>query len=107
MDSFTAIQLNAYLEHIRKDYAGFMPPDTDVRKEMVAEFNKSVRVEEGRKYYKVIDRNSVHSFICKEDMGRFKRGDILKAASWAAPAKNFARGNILLGTWAAVRWTGA
>lgn len=107
MDAFTAIQLNAYLEHIRKDYAGFMQPNTDTRKEMVKEFNASVRVEEGRKYYKVIERNSVHSFICKEDMGRFKRGDILKAASWAAPAKNFARGNILLGTWKAVRWTGA
>ena len=107
MDAFTAIQINAYLDHIRKDYARFMSPKTDVLKEMVAEFNKSVRVEEGRKYYKVIERNSVHSFICKEDMGRFKRGDILKAASWNAPAKNFARGNILLGTWGAVRWTGA
>lgn len=107
MDAFTAIQINAYLEHIRKDYAGFMQPNTDTRKEMVAEFNASVRVEEGRKYYKVIERNSVHSFICKEDMGRFKRGDILKASSWSAPAKNFARGNILLGTWKAVRWTGA
>ena len=107
MDAFTAIQLNAYLEHIRKDYAGWSKDDSDVRKEMIKEFNASVRVEEGRKYYKVIERNSVHSFICKEDMGRFKRGDILKAASWASPAKNFARGNILLGTWKAVRWTGA
>ena len=107
MDAFTAIQLNAYLEHIRKDYAGWSKDDSEIRKEMIKEFNASVRVEEGRKYYKVIERNSVHSFICKEDMGRFKRGDILKAASWAAPAKNFARGNILLGTWKAVRWTGA
>lgn len=108
MDAFTAIQLNAYLEHIRNDYAGLGALDqSDIRKEMIKEFNASVRVEEGRKYYKVIERNSVHSFICKEDMGRFKRGDILKAASWAAPAKNFARGNILLGTWKAVRWTGA
>ena len=107
MDAFTAIQLNAYLEHIRKDYAGWSNNDSEIRKEMIKEFNASVRVEEGRKYYKVIERNSVHSFICKEDMGRFKRGDILKAASWASPAKNFARGNILLGTWKAVRWTGA
>ena len=110
MDAFTAIQLNAYLEHIRKDYAVWHVSGgsrREIREDMIAEFNASVRVEEGRKYYKVIERNSVHSFICKEDMGRFKRGDILKAASWSAPAKNFARGNILLGTWGAVRWTGA
>jgi hypothetical protein len=106
MDAFTAIQINAYLDHIRKDYAGW-GEQSEIRKQMIQEFNTSIRAEEGRKFIKVITGHSVHSFIVKEDMGRFKRGDILKAASWAAPAKNFARGNILLGTWAAVRWTGA
>jgi hypothetical protein len=41
----------------------------------------------------------------KEDMPKFKKGTILKAASWAAPAKNYGRGNILDGNYD-VRWTG-
>lgn len=43
--------------------------------------------KKGRKYVKVIYNNSVHSFV---DM---KSGDVLKPASWKAPAKK-ARGNI-------------
>ena len=35
----------------------------------------------------------------------FKKGDILKAASWSAPAKNRARGNILEGNYP-IQWTG-
>jgi hypothetical protein len=37
---------------------------------------------------------------------KFKKGDILKAAGYAAPARNFPRGNILEGGYT-VRWTGA
>ena len=51
----------------------------------------TVTVEWGRRYAKiiVIDRSrSVHSFVDRTN------GDILKAASWAAPAKH-ARGSVL------------
>ena len=40
------------------------------------------------------------------DDQKFKAGDLLKAASWAAPARNKARGNILKGDYSWVRWTG-
>ena len=47
-----------------------------------------VTVENGRKYAKVVVGDSVHTFVNKEN------GDILKAASWKAPAKNGVRGSI-------------
>jgi len=44
----------------------------------------------------------VHSFVEKST------GDILKAASWAAPARNFTRGNVYITSSYEnrVRWTG-
>lgn len=69
----------------------------------------SVRVEEGRKYFKVIIHTtgeSVHSFVVKADTEKFRKGDILKAATWKAPATNFARGNVLDEDWPTVRWMG-
>ena len=41
----------------------------------------------------------------KEDSGKFKKGDILKAAGYRAPARNSARGNVLEGNYA-IQWTG-
>ena len=62
------------------------------------EFNNSLEVSEGHRYYKIISNNggqrSVAGFIVKEGHPKFKEGDLLMAASWAAPAKNFARGNV-------------
>lgn len=44
-------------------------------------------VKKGRRFYKVITDSYVYAFINMEN------GDILKPASWAAPAKH-ARGNV-------------
>lgn len=96
--------IEQYLAHIRNDYRnwgklGGDDSNTEVRKKMVEEFDASIRVEETRKYFKVITNGSVHSFIVKETGscgGKvWNQGDILKAASWKAPATNFSRGNIL------------
>tara|TARA_R100001377_G_C3100708_1_gene79074 strand:+ start:146 stop:475 length:330 start_codon:yes stop_codon:yes gene_type:complete len=63
------------------------------------------KVTEGRKYMKVIRENSVTAFIAKEDFKHFKKGDVLKASSWNAPALNRARGNIFDGMYP-IEWTG-
>lgn len=76
----------------------------DVNRRMIAEFEAGMRVEEGRKYVKIIKDNSVWGFVVKADGGKFKRGDILKAASWASPATNYARGNVFDGY--RINWTG-
>ena len=70
-------------------------------------FSQSLKVNPGRNYLKVVSNGSAHSFIVIKPNTGFKVGAILKAASWGAPATNFARGNILTGNFDRVRWTGA
>ena len=62
--------------------------------------------EIGKKYVKIISEStrfgqsrSSHSYVVIGDQGKFKNGDILKSASWTAPAKNFSRGNVLTGNY--------
>jgi hypothetical protein len=87
--------LNQYAEHIKADYIkwwGARGGEKHV-KQMIAEFG--IDFEPGSKYIKVVKTKngiveSVHSFICNKD-GKFPKGTILKAASFKAPATNFAR----------------
>ena len=118
--------ISKYLEAIREDYRRWTYPKTNgkptehykddsVKHNMTDEFCKGLEVKLLRKWYKVINndsngRRSVHSFIMKEDMtdtkGKsWKKGDILKASGWNAPALNQPRGNIF-GDYK-VAWTGA
>ena len=55
--------------------------------------------------YNKFSKNMVHSFIVKKAFKHFKEGDVLKAASWAAPALNQPRGNVLDGNYH-MQWTG-
>ena len=74
----------------------------------IADLGKfGVEFEPGSKYVKVVKissggSRSVHSFVEKES------GAIWKAASWKAPAKNFARGNVFDGStyMGRLSWTG-
>jgi len=117
-DKLAMIQaLSKYLASIKADYRKWNKTEGQndydrlhsIQGQMTKEFEEGLTVEEGKVYLKVITRSgssrSVHSFIVKEDGPKFKRGDILKAASWNAPAKNQARGNIF-GTYR-ILWTGA
>ena len=74
---------------------------------MIQAYNDGFRIDEGSKFIKIVSRDSVHCFVSKGNFGKFRRGDILKAASWRQPAKNFARGNVIDGTFDRIRWTGA
>jgi len=100
--------VDTLIEKIKADYATFSRGGyTELRKQMIAEFNNSIEVIAGRKYIKIVSNGSVWGFIIiGENDKQFRRGDILKAAGWNAPARNFARGNILEGNYK-VHWTGA
>jgi len=74
-------------------------------KEQLAKWDSNTKVTEGKKYIKVVQENGVFCFVMKEDEGRFKKGDILKAAGWAKPALNSPRGNVLTGDYY-IQWTG-
>lgn len=69
------------------------------------DWNNLMKVSKGKKYIKVIRENSVFAFIVQEDFKHFKKGDVLKPASYQAPALNQPRGNVLSGNYE-IRWTG-
>ena len=73
--------------------------------EQVTEFVSELSVEEGRKYAKVISGRGVWGFVVLNDDSKFKKGDILMAASWSTPARNKPRGNIFEG-FPSISWTG-
>jgi hypothetical protein len=102
-------EMNTLIENIKADYADvrYSAGNGEIRKKMIAEFNEKITFKMGNKYIKVVTNNTVWGFVVNTDNDKkFKKGDILKAAGWAAPARNFARGNIIEGGYT-IRWTGA
>ena len=94
-----------------EDYNHFMTRDDEVTAKMRFEFATGIEVSYGKKYIKIITgkhggNRSVWGFIVNSDEDKkFKKGDLLKAAGWAATARNSARGNILKGGYV-INWTG-
>lgn len=104
-------EVQKYLDLIKADYLAWSSRSEKnsiqkkIAEEMIADFNSKLRAIPGKKYIKIVSNGGAHSFIQAVDDGKFFAGDVLKAASWAAPARNFSRGNILDGT-AKPTWTG-
>ena len=104
------------LEAMRNDYMGWSRRGlgkTAIRTEMEENYCNGLEVTEGPRYWKIIgtsgsgSQKSVKGFIAKAGDKKFREGDMLKAAGWNAPARNFPRGNVLDGTGVdRVRWTG-
>lgn len=102
-------EIAKYIAHVRNDYKEWMERCNSFQNIEIhlREFDDSVKVSEGKKYIRIATRGSVHCFVVKQAEGKFRSGDVLKAAGWAAPAKNFARANLLDGNFMNIRWTGA
>ena len=116
---------NDLLDLIREDYSDWhMASRTvhqnaeefaraiDIRESMIEDFNEGLTFEKGRKYLKIISsrRNGqrcVWGFVvASTDDKKFQFGDILKAGGWAAPARNFSRGNVFKLGARRFRWSG-
>ena len=89
------------------DYKLFMPPTkSDVTAKMNVEYVNSFEVKHGSKYIKILSNQSTTAFIVATDEDKkFTKGDILKPAGYAAPARDVARGNVLDGDYR-INWTG-
>ena len=103
-------QIQTLLESIKQDYINWCTQDgrkelSGYSKDQVDNWDSLMKVREGKKYIKIIRENGVWGFISKTDFKHFKKGDILKAAGWQAPALNQARGNIFDADYS-VAWTG-
>ena len=105
-------EMTALIVNIKKDYFDWTMRCAkgdlnDINKKMIADFNEKITYKMGSKYIKVFSEGGgVWGFIVNTDNDKkFKKGDILKPAGYAAPARNKARGNIIDGGYT-IRWTG-
>lgn len=109
-------------ETMKQDYIDWAThsgkkPLSDYHKQAVDNFN--IEIKEGPNYIKLIktdwtlksggqNSGSVNGFIVKKATKGFVEGDMLKAASYKAPATNFKRGNVFTDAKNTniARWTG-
>jgi|TARA_R110000824_G_scaffold32908_3_gene106101 hypothetical protein len=91
------------IEAMQEDYRAW---NGDANNWQTVEYRDGFTVGTGRKYARVVNQNTVKAFVVLTDTDKkFQRGDILKPAGYAAPARNSARGNVLRGGYE-INWTG-
>ena len=104
-DGITNMMLGAKNDYINMSTSYGKKELQGYSKEQVDNWDNKTKVSEGKKYIKIVQDTGVFAFVMKEDSGKFKKGDILKAAGYNKPALNSARGNVLTGNYA-IQWTG-
>mgnify|MGYP000004465781 FL=1 len=105
-------EIQTLIQKAKADYVKFAtagergtPEPGSYFAEQLDNFENSFEVKTGTKYIKLIRNNGVWGFIVNTDKdAKFKKGDILKAAGYNAPARNKARGNVFENY--TVAWTG-
>jgi len=106
-------QIENLLEKIKADYINWSTKNgtkeiSSYTQGVLDAFDDNVEVKHGKKYIKILGgvSSGVWGFIVATDNHpKFKKGDILKAAGYNAPATNAARGNIVDGGYT-INWTG-
>ena len=110
--SFDVIEgVNTMKRAMREDYADWSNGPLkggEIALRMYNEYCDDLTENYGSKYIKIYKKNGgVLAFIVNVTSDKkFALGDILKPAGWNAPARNFARGNVLDGGYE-IHWTGA
>ena len=106
-------EINTLIQNIKADYFNWTSQNgtkelSQINKDMIQRFNTELGFKAGNKYIKITTNNggSVWGFVVNTDTDKkFRKGDILKAAGYNAPARNAARGNIVDGGYN-INWTG-
>ena len=104
-DGIVNMMAGAKLDYEKMSTSNGTKELTGYSKEQVDNWDNKTKIKEGKKYIKIVQDTGVFCFIVKEDFKHFKKGDVLKAASWNAPALNRARGNVFKGLYP-MQWTG-
>ena len=99
------LMAGAKADYVRMSTSNGKKELTGYSLEQTSLWDSKTKVMPGKKYIKIVQDTGVFCFIVKEDFKHFKKGDILKAAGYNAPALNSARGNVLTGNYH-IQWTG-
>lgn len=102
--------LNDYLDHLKSDYVNWANRNDTmssvIKDQMIKDYNESLTLKKDKIYTRIVVRGSTHSFIMMQDFGRFKRGDILRAAKSTKPDTDFCHGNVLEKKYEKITWSG-
>tara|TARA_Y100000004_G_C8910762_1_gene410831 strand:+ start:690 stop:1076 length:387 start_codon:yes stop_codon:yes gene_type:complete len=105
LEGVTNMMNGAKEDYVRMSTSNGKKELSGYSKEQVDSWDDKTKTKVGQKYIKIVHDTGVFGFVNIHDNGRFKKGDIFKAAGYNKPALNSARGNVLEGNYY-IQWTG-